>query len=77
MQMVLIALSIAPLYVLPLLSMKRTFISNSLNGRMTLLHTQNTESDEHNTPLFSPLKLNDLIGHTFLTTTTEDDQHFC
>ena len=41
-----------------------------------VLHTQDTESDEYVTSLFSPLKPHDLIGHTFLTTTTEDGQCF-
>ena len=42
-----------------------------------VLHTWDIESDEYKTPLFSPLKPDDLIGHTSLTTLTEDGQHFC
>ena len=41
-----------------------------------VLHTQDTESDEYETLPFSPLKPDDLIRHTFLTTPTEDGQHF-
>ena len=38
--------------------------------------TPDTESDEYETPLFSPLKPADLSGCTFLTTPTEDGQCF-
>ena len=41
-----------------------------------VIHTQDTESDEYETPTFSPLMMDDLIGHTFLTTLTEDGQCF-
>ena len=41
-----------------------------------VLHTWDTESDEYKTPLFSPLKPDDLIGHTFLSTPIEHGQHF-
>ena len=41
-----------------------------------VLCTQDTESDEYETPLFSPVKLDDLIGCTFLTRPTEDGQCF-
>ena len=40
------------------------------------VHTRDIESDEYNTPTFSPLMMDDLIGHTFLTTPLEDGQHF-
>ena len=42
-----------------------------------VLYTWDTESDEYETPLFSPLKPDDLIQDTFLTTPTEDGQCFC
>ena len=42
-----------------------------------VLHTQDIESDEKKTPTFSPLKPDNLIGYTFLTTPTEDGQCFC
>ena len=41
-----------------------------------VLRTWDIESDEYKTPTFSPLKPDNLIGHTFLTTPTEDGQHF-
>ena len=41
-----------------------------------VLHTQEIESDEYETLTFSPLKPDDLIGHTFLTIPTEDGQCF-
>ena len=41
-----------------------------------VLCTQDTESEEHETPLFQPLNPDDLIGCTFLTTLTEDGQCF-
>ena len=39
-----------------------------------VLHTWDTESDIYETPLFSPLKPDYLVGHTFLTTLMEDSQ---
>ena len=41
-----------------------------------VLHTWDTESDEYKAPIFSPLKPDDLIGCTFLTTLTQDGQCF-
>ena len=41
-----------------------------------VIHTRDTESNEYETPTFSPLKPDDLIGHPFLSTPTEDGQHF-
>ena len=41
-----------------------------------VIHIQDTEPDEYETPTFSPLMTDDLIGCTFLTTPTEDGQHF-
>ena len=42
-----------------------------------VLHTWDTESDEYETPTFSPLKPDNLISCTFLATPTEDGHHFC
>ena len=41
-----------------------------------IIHTQDAESDEYKTPTFSPLMQDDLIGHAFLTTPTEESQEF-
>ena len=41
-----------------------------------VIHTWDTESDEYETPTFSPLTLDNLIGNRFLTKPTEDGQHF-
>ena len=41
-----------------------------------VLHPWDIESDEYETQTVSPLKPDNLIGHTFLTTPTEDCQHF-
>ena len=41
-----------------------------------VLHTWDIESDEYETPTFSPLKPKPFIGCKFLTTPTEDGQCF-
>ena len=68
LQMTPITLSIAPLYTLP--------GDDPHKPMKQIIHTQDTESDEYETPTFSPLMLDDLIGCTFLTTPTEDSPWF-
>ena len=41
-----------------------------------VLCTWDTESDEYEISLFSPVKPDYLIGHTFIATPTEDGQCF-
>ena len=42
-----------------------------------VLHSQDVESDASETPTFSSLKPDNLIGHTLLTIPTKGGQCFC